>query len=96
MGSVYIDAKRIRKTGEYVYYWILGDYLKPMDGILSAKTYYQGDCKLLRYKNLSYSFHKEPMGRGVGDVQKPLKSSLGWKIPSPNTSDELVLTVVCS
>jgi hypothetical protein len=96
MGSVYIDAKRIRKTGGYVYYWTLGDYLKPMDGILSAKTYRQGECKLLRYKNLSYSFHKEPMGRGVGDVQKPLKSSLDWKIPSPNTSNELVLTVVCS
>ena len=74
----------------------MDDLLKPNKGILSAKTYRQGDCKLLRYKNLSYSFRKEPMGRGVGDFQKPLKSSLGWKIPSPNTSDELVLTVVCS
>ena len=95
--TYYVDFKSMKKHGGYVTYWVLRDYLKPDKfGNLSGKTYYQGDCKLLRYKNLSYSFHKEPMGGGVGDVQKPLKSSLDWKIPSPNTSNELVLTVVCS
>ena len=94
MGSVYIDSKRIRKTGGYVYYWTLGDYLKPMDGILSAKTYRQGDCKLLRYKNLSYSFHKEPMGGGTGDVQESVKK--GWKYPVPDSVNEIILKEVCS
>ena len=94
MGSVYIDPKRIRKTGGYVYYWTLGDYLKPMDGILSAKTYRQGDCKSLRYKNLSYSFHKEPMGKDFvvsNDLEDPK-----WGYPPPNSSTETVLQSVCA
>ena len=94
MGSVYIDAKRIRKTGEYVYYWILGDYLKPMDGILSAKTYYQGDCKLFRYKSLSGSFHKEPMAGGSSVNYSPKNPN--WKYPPSNSVIEQILKSYCS
>ena len=83
--TFYVDFTRIRKHGGYVYYWYLTDYLKPGEyGDLSDKTYRQGGCKLFRFKNLSYSFHKEPMGRGTGDVQEPVKSSQGWKYPSPD------------
>ena len=70
--TAYVDYERIRKHGGYVYYWRLSDYLNPSPhGSLSAKTYTQGDCKLFRYKDLSYYFYKEPLGRGTGDSNSP-------------------------
>ena len=67
--TYYVDFDRIIKVDGYVYYWFLGDYLKPTKlGILSFRVYSQGDCKLFRFKSLSYSFHKEPMGGGTGQI----------------------------
>jgi len=65
--TYYVDFERIRKHDGFFYYWVLTDYLKPdKDGDLSAKMYKQGDCKLFRFKVLSISTHKEPMGGGTG------------------------------
>jgi len=90
----YVDFDRIRKHGGYVYYWRLADYLKPSGGDLSIKVYNQVDCKLFRFKTLSYSFHKDPMGKGTGDVQESIKKH--WKYPTPNSSIEYILKSVCS
>ena len=60
--TFYVDFERIRKHDGYVYWWELFDYLKPdKTGVLSGKVYKQGDCKLIRFKGLSFSYHKEPM-----------------------------------
>ena len=68
----YVDFERIRKHGGYVYFWKLTDYLKLTKyGVLSNQMYKQGDCKVFRYKVLSFSFHKEPMGGGTGHVVEP-------------------------
>ena len=94
--TFYVDFERIRKHGGYVYFWILSDYLKPDKyGDLSAKVYYQGDCELFRFKNLSYSFHKEPMGGGTSSTSsnKPEKE---WRYPPPNSANEVVLKSVCA
>ena len=93
--TFYVDFERIRKHGGYVYFWELLDYLKPSEsGVLSHKTYAQGDCKLFRYKDLSHSFHNEPMGLGTGvTVNKPDKE---WSYPPPNSSGEITLKLVCS
>ena len=93
--SFYVDFERMRKVDGFIYFWTLSDYLKPTKhGDLSVKVYNQGDCKLFRYKTLSYSFHKEPMGGGTGDVQEPVEK--GWKYPSPDSVNEIILKVVCS
>ncbi len=93
----YVDFERIRKVDGYVYWWDLTDYFKRTEsGHLSGKVYNQGDCKFFRNKYLSYSFHKEPMGGGVGEVQEPVKESQGWKYPSPNSIAETILQSVCS
>ena len=93
--SYYIELERVRKVDGYVYFWYLHDRSKPTrHGDLSTKIYNKGDCKLFRYKNLSYSFHKEPMGVGTGEViNKPDKE---WGYPSPNSSMEGILKAVCS
>ena len=93
--TFYVDFDRIRKHGGYVYFWYLDDYLKPDKyGILSGKQYKQGDCKLFRFKSLSYSFHKEPMGGGTGDSISPKNPE--WKYPSPNSPIDTVLKSVCA
>ena len=93
--TYYVDFERIRKHDTYVYWWMLVDYLKPTStGMLSAKVYYQGDCKLFRRKGLSYSFHKKPMGGGTGNTDNvPDKE---WDYPSPNSVGETVLKQVCN
>ena len=95
-GSFYLDFETIRKQDGYVYWWELGDYLRPTpEGILSGKIYKQGDCKLFRLKRLSGSFHKEPMGRGTGDSPPIPESMKDWKYPPPNSVDEIILKKVC-
>ena len=94
-GNAYVDFGRIRKHGGYVYWWELTDFIKPLTGgVLSGKRYKQGDCKLFRYKSLSWSFHKEPMGGGTGEVDNvPDKE---WTYPPPKSVSETVLEKVCS
>ena len=90
----YVDFERIRKVDGFVYYWVLVDYLKPENtGELSAKAYQQGDCKLFRYKYLSISSHKEPMG--VGSGKSFTYNDNDWKYPPPNSSGEVILKEVC-
>ena len=93
--TFYVDFERIRKHDGYVYWWELGDYLKPDElGDLSSKTYKQGDCKLFRYKFLSGSFYTEPMGGGTPSASsnEPDKE---WRYPPPNSSIEFILKSVC-
>ena len=91
--TFYVDFERIRKHGGYVYFWDMGDYLKPDKwGNLSAKVYKQVDCKLFRFKDLSFSSHKEPMGRGSGEPYTPPEK---WIYPPPNSSGEIILKSVC-
>ena len=94
--TYYVDFERIRKHDGYVYWWELVDFLKPDKwGDLSSKAYTQGDCKLFRVKNLSFSFHKEPMGEGRGETATPTGKNKDWIYPTPNSSFEIVLKEVC-
>jgi hypothetical protein len=45
-------------------------------------------------KNLSFSFHKEPMGDGTNDPIEPVKKD--WIYPTPNSVDEEILKQVCN
>ena len=95
--TIYVDFERIRKHGGYVYWWDLTDHLTPTKwGDLSTKMYHQGDCKLFQNKTLSFSFHKEPMGGGIGNVSEPLGKNGNWTYPSPDSAIELILKSVCS
>ena len=93
--TLYMDFERIRNHDGYVYFWHLSDLLKPSEqGYLSGKTYRQGDCKLLRYKVLTYVFHKQPMGRDAGETSLPVNKQ--WRYPPPNSWDEVFLKFACT
>ena len=93
----YVDYERIRKVDVYVYYWFLTDYGKRDEyGMFSAKEYHQVDCKLFRFKTLSFVFYKEPMGKVIGDTPPVPKEHQFWKYPPPNNTNELTLKLVCA
>jgi len=94
--TFYVDFDTIKKHDGYVYYWELGDYLKPNEfGDLSAKVYREVDCKLFRHKVLSDSYYTEPMGRGTPSASSNT-SDEEWRYPPPNSSGETVLKSVCT
>ncbi len=96
-GSVryHIDFDKIRNVDGYVYYWTLGDFLKPMGGYLSYKHYYQGDCKLIQLKLLNAFYHKEPMGDGSGLQSSPEGGNADWKFPPTESVNGVNLQYVC-
>ncbi len=61
--SFYVNFEKIKKRNEYVYYWQLGNFLNTHQRILVDQSTQTIFCKLLRYKSLSYSFHKVRMGK---------------------------------
>lgn len=92
--NFYVDIERIRKNGEFVYFWSMVDSLKPTKyGDLSAKIYHQAECKLFRYKNLSVHFYKEPMGGGTSDTITPPEE---WVYPMPGSAEENLLINACN
>jgi len=92
--TFYVDFERMRKHGGYVYFWSLTDNLKPTKHeVLSVKVFRQGDCRLFRYKVLSVSFYKEPMGGGNGNPFTPPDK---WEYAPPDSVSEDTLNSVCN
>ena len=97
LATSYLDFDRIRKVDGYVYYWVLGDYLKPITGMyLSSKIYHQGDCKLFRFKFLSSTFFTQPMGEGIGETKNLPYKMRDWRYPQPKSHHEYNLQKVCN
>ena len=96
--TLYLDFERIRKHDGYFYYWQLVDNLKPIDGDLSKTEYKQGDCNLFRYKTLTHIWHKQSMGRDIGETYSPKNPN--WWYPSKDLSKALFvrtsLKTVCN
>ena len=92
--AFYVDFDNIKRQGGYVYYWTLIDHQEPdEDGDLSVVLYRQGDCKSFKFKVLSDSIHKKPMGEGTG--KKNNTPDEDWLPPPPNSADEEILRIVC-
>lgn len=96
--TYYIDTDTIKEHKGYVYYWKLVDRIKPMDGIMSYKSYIQGDCGegfvlLKQHRRLSFILYKQPMGRGTGHTNN---SPNEWTYPSPSSVGGGVLNYVCN
>ena len=92
---LYIDFERIKKIGDYTYWWELIDKNNNNSGVLSTQYYMQGDCKSFRRKVLKFIFHKQNMARDIGDEHPaPLKYG-NWRSPVPNSNGEKGLEIVC-
>ena len=90
----YYDKDRIRKSGKYIYFWELYDYIKPTKfGYLSDTTYIELDCSIFRFKRLKYQTYDKSMGEGkmTNDMTPPNE----WSYPKPNTSGEFMYNKIC-
>ena len=86
--KLYYEKDRLRKSGKYIYFWELIDYLKPNKlGNLSSIQYIELDCSIFRFKNLKHQLYKNSMGEGeqTRDFTPPDE----WLYPKPNSSYEV-------
>ena len=93
LGKFYYDKDRVRKSGKYIYFWTLIDYLKPEKGSLSLTSYTELDCSIFRFKNLKLQTYKYSMGVGemIGDYTPPNE----WKYPQPDSVGETLYNKIC-
>ena len=55
--TFYLDFETIRTNNDYVYWWEMSDYVKPLsNGSMSGNAYKEGDCKIFRYRYLTINF----------------------------------------
>ena len=90
----YYDKDRVRKSGKYLYFWMLTDYIKPSEmGDLSETKYIQLDCSIFRSKRLKFQSYNKSMGEGekTFDSTPPEK----WMYPKPNSKKEEVYNKIC-
>ena len=91
----YVDYGRIREHEGYFYFWMLTDYLVPKGEVFSAALYKKADCKMFRFKPLSYNFYPQQMAGGTADSYTP-KAEEDWVYPRPDSMNEKLLKRVCS
>ena len=91
--TVYIDVEEMRIHNGYRYLWVLIDFIEPVEGFLSSKTYQKFDCKEPKVQHLQYFFYKQPMGEGLGEPLPALNND--WTYSPPNSPNELIFELVC-
>ena len=91
----YYDKDRVRKSGKYIYFWKLTDYIKPDDlwGYLSSTKYIQLDCNIIRFKVLKIQTYNKSMGEGENDMDFTVKEE--WTYPKPNSVREVMYNKIC-
>ena len=89
----YYDKDRLRKSGKYIYFWELNDYIKPTKGDLSVTKYIQLDCSIFRNKILKFQTYNKSMGEGkqTSDFTPPDE----WNYPRPKTVVEVLYKNIC-
>ena len=91
----YYDKDRLRKSGKYLYFWELTDYIKPDDlwGYLSTTKYIQLDCNIIRFKVLKIQTYNKPMGEGKQEFDFTVKEE--FTNPKPNSVREVIYNKIC-
>jgi hypothetical protein len=90
----YYDKDRIRKSGKFIYFWDLDDYIRPTKwGVLSTIRYTELDCSIFRYKVLKFQSYNKSMGEGnpTDDWTPPDE----WRYPKPNSVIEFIYKIIC-
>jgi hypothetical protein len=86
----YVDFDMIKKQDEYIFWWQLTDRLEPSPtGVSSGKFHFKSDCKMMRYKILSFSTHIEPMGVGPGKIDNNPDKEWGYLPPNSPMKNSL-------
>jgi hypothetical protein len=90
----FVDFDRVRMQDGYVYYWAMDNFSTRTEGFLSAATFSQGDCNLLRVKKMQGIFYTGSMGQGQANTYNP--RVVKWDFAPPKSAIEHILNLVCS
>ena len=94
--SFYIDFQTVKKLDNgNVVFWTLIDYIEEVDGFMSNKMFWEGDCNLSRMKVLSLIHNEEPMGGGESVSLDGLEVTDAWQYLPPDSIGYMNLEEVC-
>ena len=96
--TVYADKSTIRKEGNIVNIWTLGDFKKAEQissniRFLSLKEQYEYDCKEAQMRRLYATMHSANMGRGNVVDSRPIHE--GWQPVPPDSLNERLWKFAC-
>jgi len=91
----YYDKDRIRKSGKYLYLWVLIDLRKKTNkyGNLSYTTYVELDCSVFRFKDLRFQSYNKSMGEG--EMKIDMTPPDEWNYIKPDSVMEIMYNKVC-
>ncbi len=89
----YYDKERVRKSGKYLYFWELTDYIKPFKEFLSSTRYVELDCSISRFKWLKFQTYNKSMGEG--EQTRDLTPKDEWRYPKPKSTFEYMYKIIC-
>ena len=92
--AFYIDFDNIKKYEQYLHVWMLANYPKPTDGLLSTKSLWKFDCNILRMKPLSVAGYVLQMSEGA--PRTTINKEQKWASPPPESTFRYILKRVCN
>jgi hypothetical protein len=92
----YIDFDTIKKDKNYVYFWEMANFPKPIinENDLSLIIYKKGNCKTFKFAIMEMKTFEEPMGLGVSTNHRAEPDV--WHVPPLYSIQEITLTNACS
>ncbi len=91
-GKSYYDKDRLRKSGNYIYFWELLDFTGKNDTV-GFMSYIQLDCSVFRIKKLKSQNLTNP--KGEGEIKGDFTSPDEWYYPPPKSITERFYNKVC-
>ena len=91
--AFFVDKSSIKKNSDTVYFYLLTDYYKPKDNILSVTAYIEGSCSKYSWRFLKDIYYGEPMGNGV--VVNTINEPGEWNSNVKKSIMEKVMRYVC-
>ena len=89
-GSVFfVDKLSIKKVRNNRYFYVLTDYSKPHQNVLSAKIYIEGNCIKSEYRFLKDIYFAEPMANG--NIIDTINETSEW---TPYDSSQIMGTIM--
>ena len=96
--TVYADPSTLRKEGNIVSLWTLGDFKKAEQignskHVMSLKEQYEYDCKEQQMRRIHAAKYSENMGRGKEIDSSPIHE--GWQEVPPSSLNEQMWRFAC-
>ena len=91
-GKSYYDKDRLRKSGNYIYFWELLDFTEK-NNTEGVTSYIQLDCSVFRIKKLKTQYFTKP--KGEGKIKNDFVPKDEWHYPSPRSTAERFYNKVC-